>query len=273
MIIRVAAALLAVATPAVAVAAAPQLSAAEQCQLRQNVELGTLLYRYDQSAWHVTDAMLEALPDDAKPRIRGYVTTPAPTGLRTTFFGDGGFAHYQRLYSALWTGSAITDAWQFKAGEESTLTEEELRLVEARKAAIDGMGSLTMCSKARPNVIVVPDPADAALTHVYVMTPQARNDSFPMGGHHRIDVRDGKVVASRAFAKSCLELGGQKIPAGAKPAAMFVTHLLDPVPTEIHVFTVFGSGLPLFVGVHDGRVYSVEVTGGKAQAAVVELKR
>jgi hypothetical protein len=273
MIISVTATLRALATPVAAAAAAPQLSASEQSQLRQSLELGTLLYRYDQSAWHVTDAMLDAVPDDAKPRIRGYVTTVAPKGLRTTFFGEGGFAQYQRLYSAVWTGSALTDAWQFKAGEESTLTEEELRLVQARKAAIDAMGSLTMCSKARPNVIVVPDPADAALTHVYVMTPQARNDSFPMGGHRRIDVRDGTIVASRAFAKSCLELGNQKIPAGAKPLGMFVGHLLDPVPTEIHVFTVFSSGLPLFVGVPDGRVYSIKVEDGKAQADVLQRKR
>ncbi|HXC73364.1 MAG TPA: hypothetical protein VN640_01655 [Sphingomicrobium sp.] len=273
MIIRLAAALLALGTPVAAVRAAPQLSAAEQSQLRQNLELGTLLYRYDQSAWHVTDAMLEALPAEAKARIRGYVTTPTPNGLRTTFFGEGGFAFYRRLYSAVWTGSAITDAWQFKAGEESPLTEGELRLAQARKTAIDGMGTLTMCSRDRPNVIVVPDPGDAALTHVYVMTPQARNDSFPMGGHHRIDVKDGKVVASREFAKSCLELGSQKIPEGAKAAGMLITHLLDPVPTEIHVFTVFGSGLPLYVSVRDGRVYSVEVTEGKAQVEVVQSKR
>jgi hypothetical protein len=54
---------------------------------------------------------------------------------------------------------------------------------------------------------------------------------------------------------------------------MLITHLLDPVPTEIHVFTVFGSGLPLYVSVRDGRVYSVEVTEGKAQVEVVQSKR
>jgi hypothetical protein len=54
---------------------------------------------------------------------------------------------------------------------------------------------------------------------------------------------------------------------------MFITHLLDPVPTEIHVFTAFGSGLPLYVGVRDGRLYSVKVENGKAQVDVVQRER
>ncbi|HYU96433.1 MAG TPA: hypothetical protein VE989_09735 [Sphingomicrobium sp.] len=272
MIIRLAAALLAFATPTVAAGAAPQLSAAEQSQLRQNIELGTLLYRYDQSAWHVTDAMLKALPDEAKARVRGYVTTLGLHGMRTTFFGEGKWARYERLYSAVWTGSAITDAEQFTL-VETGMTGLEVRLIQARRIALEHAHQLTMCSKAPPNVIAFADPADDDLIHVYVMTPQARTDSFPMGGHHRIDVKYDRIVAERAFTKSCLELGSQKIPEGAKPAGMFITHLLDPVPTEIHVFTAFGSGLPLYVGVRDGRLYSVKVENGKAQVDVVQRER
>jgi len=267
-----AAALLALAAPAAARCAAPQLSATEHSELRRNIELGTLLYRYDQSAWHVTDAALAAMPEAITRGSRGYVTTPAPGGLRTTFFGASGSTLFP-IYSAIWTGAAIAGEERYAAGRHAALSADELRLIDARRIALEGAGQLTMCSKAQPNVIVVPDPADAALTHVYVLTPQSSSGSFPMGGHHRVDVRDGRIVGSRAFAKSCIALGNQKIPEGAKPAAMFITHLLDPIPTEIHVFTVFGSGLPLYVGVHDGRVYSVEVRDGRAQAELVELKR
>ena len=269
MIVRVMAVLVALAMPAMAVGAGPQISAAEQAQLRQSIELGTLLYRYDQSAWHVTDAALDAMPDAIKGGSRGYVTTPAPNGLRTTFFGINGITFFP-IYSAVWTGRTIAGEQRHAAGKAATLSADELRLIEARRIALDGTRPLAMCSKARPNMIVVPDPADAALTHVYVMTPQTGNGSFPMGGHHRIDVRDGRVVSSRAFAKSCLEIGNQKIPAGAKPLGMFVGHLLDPVPTEIHVFTAFGSGLPMFVGVRGGRLYSVKVKDGRAQANLIK---
>jgi len=81
------------------------------------------------------------------------------------------------------------------------------------------------------------------------------------------------ALCSPSSRPDCLELGSQKIPEGAKPAGMFITHLLDPVPTEIHVFTAFGSGLPLYVGVRDGRLYSVKVENGKAQVDVVQRER
>jgi hypothetical protein len=43
---------------------------------------------------------------------------------------------------------------------------------------------------------------------------------------------------------------------------MVVTHLLDPVPTEIHMFTSLTSGLPLFVGIGDPpRMYEVSNRG------------
>jgi hypothetical protein len=32
---------------------------------------------------------------------------------------------------------------------------------------------------------------------------------------------------------------------------LVVTHLLDPIPTEIHVFTALAAGLPVFVGTED----------------------
>jgi hypothetical protein len=47
---------------------------------------------------------------------------------------------------------------------------------------------------------------------------------------------------------------------GSTPAAMVVSHLLDPVPTEIHVFTAMTSRLPVYVMIApSGRLY--EVTG------------
>lgn len=236
----------------------------EQVQLQHNLALGTLLYEYDQSAWHVTDAALAAMPNAIKSQSRGYVTTPARNGFRTTFYGLDGTKYYP-IYSAVWTGSKIEDERRF-AGNDN-LSAEELRLIEDRRVALAGAGELVMCSKARPNIIVVPDGSDPALTHVYVLTPQTSNGHFPAGGHHRIDVSGGKVVATRDFTKHCVDL---EVPGGdKKPVGLIVTHLLDPVPTEIHVFTVFATRLPLFVGVPDGRLYGVEVRDGKAEARIV----
>ena len=62
-------------------------------------------------------------------------------------------------------------------------------------------------------------------------------------------------------------------PSGAQPAAMAITHLLDAIPTEIHVFDVYNSGFPLYVMVRDGRVYALELKGGQASVRLVNLNR
>jgi hypothetical protein len=43
---------------------------------------------------------------------------------------------------------------------------------------------------------------------------------------------------------------------------MVVSHLLDPVPTEIHVFTAMTSGMPVYVGIGSpSRLYHVTAAG------------
>lgn len=260
-----------VAAPPLSAKAPQSLTAAEQAQLQQNLDRGALLYRYDQSAWHVTDAALAALPDSTKTMLRGYITTPAPKGLKTTFFGQSDDGRYFAGYSAVWTGSAIVDARIYPTDPRVPVTADEQRLIEARKVALDGMGKLAMCSSASPNVIVVPGGANEPVA-VYILTPQTKNGVYPLGGHHRIDVKDGKIVATRDFTKSCIDLNRNAMPKGAQPLAAFITHLLDPVPTEIHAFSAFAMGVPLVVGVRDGRIYAVEIRDGRPQARLMPDK-
>jgi hypothetical protein len=71
---------------------------------------------------------------------------------------------------------------------------------------------------------------------------------------------DGRVVNERPFARSCLMMGGPAAaaaPRGARPVGMVVTHLLDPVPTEIHVFTSLAARMPILVGA-GGRGWQVD---------------
>lgn len=244
------------------------LSPAEQAQLRVNLDRGLKLYRYDQSAWHVTDAMMAALSSDAKSHLRGYVTTPAEGGLRTTFFGESD-GRYFEVYSATWTGSEIVDAELVSPEERRPVTEEQRRLIEARKLALKNAAGLGMCSNASPNAIVVPGDSPTEPISVYILTPQTEAHVYPLGGHHRLDVKDGKVIAKRAFTNGCIDFDKAAVPDKGRPEAAVITHLLDTVPTEIHVFSVFAMGLPLFVGIRDGRVYVVEINQGRPSARVV----
>ncbi|PNB46563.1 hypothetical protein C1X73_34510 [Pseudomonas sp. FW305-130] len=49
-----------------------------------------------------------------------------------------------------------------------------------------------------------------------------------------------------------------KLPPGATAEGFMTTHLLDPVPTEIHVFTSYNLHMPLFVGTAPKTVWVVK---------------
>lgn len=241
-----------------------QLGQADQSQLQQNLDRGQALYRYDQSAWHVSDAARAALSESSGRLVRGWITTPAPNGLRTTFYGEADGSYFA-LYSAVWTGSSIADPKVYEAAERQPVPDEERLLILARNVALESQTQFAMCNSARPNIIVIP--GETATAHVYVMTPQVEHEIYPLGGHHRIDVASGKVVSKRSFTNSCIDL--QRAGADGDAAGLMVTHLLDPIPTEIHVFTAFATKVPVFVGMKDGRIFAVEATDGTPTARLV----
>jgi hypothetical protein len=64
---------------------------------------------------------------------------------------------------------------------------------------------------------------------------------------------DGRITGSRAFTKSCITMAQPK-----NVTALVISHLLDPVPTEIHVFTSLSAGLPVYVAIPESnRVFAV----------------
>ena len=249
---------------AVAVPAAAQPSA--EAQAAANMARGDLLYAYDQSAWHVTDAALKAIPKATMPLLRGYIVTPAHDGYRTTFYGGEPGRHF-RVYTAVWVNQSIARPELFDPGLRVPVAADEERLIAAKTLALGSLADLQKCSDGRLNSAVVPGATPQDPVSVYIMTPSTRPNAIPMGGHHRIDVKDGAVVSTRKFTNSCIEL--EKPPASkAKggPVAMFITHLLDPVPTEIHAFAVQTVGLPMYVATPDGTIYSVQLDNGHAVA-------
>ena len=86
----------------VAIAAPGASQPSAEAQAAANMARGDLLYAYDQSAWHVTDAALKAIPKESMPLLRGYIVTPANGGFRTTFYGGEAGSHF-RIYTAIWS--------------------------------------------------------------------------------------------------------------------------------------------------------------------------
>ena len=86
------------------------------------------------------------------------------------------------------------------------------------------------------------------------MTPQASLASYPFGGHYEIDIAaDGSVAGAREFAKSCLTMKPPKGDDGSG-VFLFLTHLLDSQPTEVHVFRQLTSGRQILVFTMPSRI-------------------
>jgi hypothetical protein len=245
---------------------APHTEVQLDAQLAANLARGDLLYEYDQAGWHTTDAMMATVPDSLKKLLRGYVVTPDGNDFRATFYGiEGG--REVAIYGASWTGTEIVRTVLYSTEPRPSVSDEERRLIAARNVALNEAvyRTLGFCSQGTPNVAAIPGPTATDPISVYLMTPQSEVGVYPLGGHNRVDVKDGRIISKRAFTKACISLGG-----GAKEnetvEMMTVTHSLDPVPTEIHAFTVHTSGIPLQVVLSNGRAYTIGRRNGKTIA-------
>jgi hypothetical protein len=202
--------------------------------------------------------MARHLPDAVMQAIRGWVVEPRGDVLSVTYFGEDDGKPYA-IYIADYAHDAVSNERTPVAGSaDRTLTPLGLRLAAARLAAMAAGDSIPRCIDRPYNTVALPPEPDRTIP-VYLLTPQTVNNRYPMGGHHEIDIApDGSVAAKRDFTHSCLEIGPAEGDSPGKLAALFVTHLLDPHPTEIHVFTSLSAHYPLFVGTGAREVWSVE---------------
>jgi hypothetical protein len=225
---------------------------------------GREMYLYDQAAWHATDRFREEFDFDNASFMRGYIVLPRDDDrLDTVFYGevDGTLVEVARYTVA---GSRVEEGGLLPEDARPPLSEVALRMAAAQRTALEEMRprEYGLCANSAPNTIVLPPADDGAIT-VYVLTPPTENDSYPMGGHYRIEVAaDGKASHARRFMNTCFpanfgaSAGGED---GARPIMMTLTHLLDPQPTEIHVFASYYVPIGLMiVTTENERLWSIE---------------
>lgn len=249
-----------------ALAPAPVAPADHAAAIHRAEAVGSRMKLLDDAAWGGTDGMLRMFPDPLAAGIKGYIAQPVTGGAELIFYGMRGDEPYP-IYVAQMSGRTVVRDGKVDAGSAPALSPTVKRMIAAREAALAWFGNqreLLPCTTGNLNTLVLPPEMEGAPISVYVMTPQV-GESLPMGGHFRIDVTaDGKIAAARPFMRSCLALPPNG-PDG-KPVKIFgVSHILDPVPTEIHVFQAFIAGMPLYVStaqglwkVSDGKI---ELTG------------
>lgn len=221
---------------------------------------GLALARYDRAAWVSTDDLMSRLPAERRPEVGGWIVTPAPGGLHVDYVGKGAAAE-RVVYAADFDGRAIVHAVVHPRSDEPPLSEPAVRMIRAlghARAEIARHADWRPCTPAPFNPVVLPPEADGTVP-VYFLTAQTERGAFPFGGHYEVDVApDGHVAAARSFTKTCLTMSGSAHPPGVTPAGLAVTHLLDPQPTEIHVFEQLQAGLPVYVGTGANSIWKVE---------------
>ncbi len=218
--------------------------------------LGRQLYLHDRAAWLATDAMLADKRAKAlKTRIGGWVTEPSAHGIRVIFISNDETP--VRLYQIeMDEGEALSEATL--ESPEPLAPEHHAQL---RARALAGSQSFMTCSK-QYNVVTMPS---AEGIRVYMMPSFPALGVYPLGGYHlyETDSAGEKILASRKFSNGCIEhrdaAKGQ--PKDAKPAFGMFTHLLDPQPTEVHVFVSLYAKVPMMIMSVDNKLTWTVVKG------------
>ncbi len=245
----------------------PKITKEEAEQLQLALDRGLKLYQYDQAAWHTTDALLEEIADPVGAGIKGWVIEPIEEGWRATFWSERDEKHHA-VFTAIYDGRKIVSRKYFRESLPLLSEAQEALLVAQR--AIEA-SAIARCSDMPFNQVVFPTGQESGGYFVYLLVPQSRLDSVHLGGHYRFEVIDGKVVDQRQFTNSCLELSFASEESSERPVALGITHLLDPVPTEIHVFSTFVAGVPINVMTSQNQhIWVAEISGGQPRVRLIK---
>ncbi|MES2021669.1 MAG: hypothetical protein V4460_10235 [Pseudomonadota bacterium] len=219
---------------------------------------GRLIYGFDRAAWVSTDALMAAVPKDQLTGVGGYVVEVSDEQtLHVTYYRESN-ATAQAFFVADVRGGKVVRQEQLP--QPVALTPSQAFLAHAREIAVERAKAQKYepCTPAPFNTVVLPSPNGGPVA-VYLLTAQQDAATYVMGGNYRVVVApDGHVLSSRPFNVSCLAMKPPKLPPGATAEGFMTTHLLDPVPTEIHVFTSYNLHMPLFVGTAPKTVWVVK---------------
>lgn len=248
------------APPPAATLPSEPLTRAQRAQLEAAAARGRLLGVIARAGIVATQDMLSRVSDPDGAGIAGWIAEPEGNGVAVTFYADSD-AGPVMVYRVNILGGRVQGREVHLTGVRPPLNPIQARMAAAR-AATAGLDH-QVCGGADFNALVVPPTTPDGPIDVYQISPQSARGRFPVGGHYRTSVAaDGSVISSRGFSNACLEVAAAPPAAGAQPAPVAVTHLLDPLPTEIHVFLSIWTGHPLVVVAGDPqRLFAVTPDG------------
>jgi hypothetical protein len=220
------------------------MTRAEIAAVERTAERGRLLVAIARAGFIASQDMLTRLSDPAGAGITGWIAEPQGNGLDVTFYAAGESGPVA-VYRASVLGTRVVSREIFLGADRPALSPLQARMAAAR-AATDPIEH-TLCSERPFDVLVMPPAAPDGSIDVYQITPPSRGRLL-LGGHFRSTVAPGNTISeTRGFAATCTEIDIPPAAAGTRPAPIGVTHLLDPAPTELHLYLAQIAGRPLLV--------------------------
>lgn len=213
---------------------------------------GRAIYLHDQAAAVASDAVLElkAFRQDGKQgRLGGWITEQRDEGIVVTFLSSDAepLARYRVTVGSEGRVSGEVEA----LAKPATLTDYERGAARARTTA--AAAKFEPCSRSY-NTVVLPDTREGGGWIAYLLPGTTKQGVVPIGGSYRLDVdASGQTVfRQRPFTRTCIALEGPRGRKDMESVAMMITHLLDPRPTEVHVFWSLWARQPMFVATSEG---------------------
>ncbi len=236
-----------------------QMDAATQAKLDAAMRQGKEINDHDQSAWHVTDALMAAVPEAKNKRV-AYVTERVDADLvKTTFLLLGGDTP-KVYFAGVTKGSDVVSIENFtKRDDAPAATADQIARINATSAVMQALKD-GVCGKGI-NTVILPAEKPGEL-YAYALVAETEDNIVQMGGHLRMTFgADGKLVSGsvKKYSNSCIAMPYTKDLVGLM---VTLPANIGDTPTELHVFESLSHNLPLYVGAVD-RVW--EVAGGKIE--------
>lgn len=193
--------------------------------------LGTLLHKYDQAAWHGTDAVMSLIQadDDLDVRVAGYVVEQTAKGWMVGF----GRLKHDGLTFAVAYESVLDSEYNVLRAVSYDEPEGRVGFYQTAMVARDSaMARFNPPGQVTYNTAVIPM-SDQSI-YVYVMPAQPAQRVYHLGGDYRytFDLSTESIVEEKRLHSTVLTFDLRADP----PPATIASAVLTELPTETDVF-------------------------------------